>query len=132
MNPNEEAFVNAFIVREKRSRYLQFLASSKRRREILDRLNHTLDYDPALATRLPSEHQSADAVERLLKQKGAGATCHLIADSHNVDGQDLPLKEALTQAVTHDFGLIVCCVPGRLAFYKAEDIGHWYIFERKP
>src|SRR5437016_7970597 len=49
---HEEAFVQAFIVPDKQSRYLSLLASRKRRVEFLDRLNHHLDYDPSFAVRV--------------------------------------------------------------------------------
>lgn len=51
----EAAFVKAFIVKEKQERYLQLLASPKRRREILDRFNHNLDFDPKYAAIVPKE-----------------------------------------------------------------------------
>src|SRR5438132_1906081 len=44
---DEEAFVRAFIVPEKQERYLSLLLSPKRRRDILARLDHQLDYDCA-------------------------------------------------------------------------------------
>lgn len=92
MNQDEEAFVNAFIIRKKRSRYLQLLSNPKHRHEILDRLNHALDFAPTFATLLPPEQRSVEQVEKLLRQKAAEATCHIIADTGDIDGQDLPLQ----------------------------------------
>lgn len=58
--------------------------------------------------------------------------CHVMAKSLATDGEDSPLREALTQVIAHDSGSVLCCLPGRLAFHKAEAIeGAWYIFERK-
>ena len=127
----EAAFVKAFIVKDKQERYLQILGSPKRRREMLDRFNHNLDFDPKYAALVPKELRVADKLAHLLQARGAGETCHVIADSLDADGLDLPLREALTEVIAHDFGSVLCCLPGRLAFHKAEAIEQaWYIFER--
>ena len=56
MHPHEEALVRAFFVPSKRARYLTLLGNPKRRRKILDRLNHHAadDLDPRFTTLLPS------------------------------------------------------------------------------
>ena len=127
----EAAFVKAFIVKEKQERYLQLLNSPKRRREILDRFNHNLDFDPKYAAIVPKELRTLDKMAHLLRAHGAGEMCHVIADALDADGQDLPLREALAEVIAHDFGSVLCCIPGRLAFHKAEAIEQaWYIFER--
>ena len=66
---HETAFVKAFIKREKWARYLQLLANRKRREEILVRLNHKLDYLPALATEVPEDQDYPEALERLLRDQ---------------------------------------------------------------
>ncbi len=127
----EAAFVKAFIVKDRQERYLQLLANPKRRREILDRFNHNLDFDPKYAAVVPKELRTADQLAHLLKARGAGETCHVIADSLNCDGQDMPLRDALAEVIAHDFGSVLYCVPGRLAFHKAEVIEQrWYVFQR--
>jgi hypothetical protein len=134
MEPNEQeaAFVKAFIVKDRQERYLQFLASPKRRREILDRFNHVLDFDPKFAALVPKEFRAADKLTQLLRKRGATEHCHVMAASLAIDGRDLPLQEALSEVIAHDFGSVLCCLPGRLAFHKAEAIEQaWYIFERK-
>ncbi len=51
---DEELTVRAFIVPAKRTRYLSFLASPKRRGKILDGLNHCFDIDSRFATAIKS------------------------------------------------------------------------------
>ena len=132
LNEQEADFVRAFIVKDKQERYLQFLASPKRRREILDRFNHVLDFDPKFADLVPKEFRTADTLTQLLRKHGASETCHVMADSLGVDGADLPLREAVAKVIAHDFGSVLCCLRGRLAFHKAEAIEKaWYIFERR-
>ena len=127
---HEEAFVRAFIVPDKQSRYLDQLASRKRRGLFLDRLNHALDYDPAFATRVPPSQQTAISIEALLRKRGAPDTCHTISSLAEWDGRDLPLREALDLVVGFSIGTVLCCVPSRLAYYEAEDMGERYILAR--
>jgi hypothetical protein len=131
MQDHESAFVSAFIIPKKRSRYRQFLSNPKKRPKILDRLNHVLDLDYSYATRL-DRSASLESLERQLREKGAGGICHVIADVSELDGRDIPLREALDYVYYGCFfGIIVSCVPGRLALYKDEAPGAMYLLERK-
>ncbi len=129
MNEHEVAFVMAFIIRERRERYLSMLGNPKRRRKILDRLNHSQDIDFSLARQVPPAC-SGDSLAVLLKRLGAGDTCHVIADSSEMDGHTLPLREALWRATFHGFGVVLSCLPGRLCFYKPESPTPGFILER--
>lgn len=127
----EIAFVKAFIVKDKQERYLQLLAGPRRRRNILDRFNHFLDFDPRYASLVPKELRTVDKMAQLLTAHGAGKICHVITDSLDCDGQDLPLRDALAEVIAHDFGSVLCGLPGRLAFHKAEAVEQaWYVFAR--
>lgn len=128
---HEQAFADAFVHREKRARYRQFLANPKRRRQVLDRLNHGMDIDRSWAIRIMPADRSAAAVARLLRKKGSGPICHVIADGLEIDGQDVLLSEALAQVEAHDFGVVLSCIPGQLAFYKEEAPGEWFVLERR-
>ncbi len=127
---HEAAFVKAFITSEKRARIIQYLSNPKRRKEILHRMSHDLPYMPEFATDVPGEQDFPGALEKLLRAKGAGPTCHLIAEGLKADGKELPLGEALTLICMHEFGAILSCLPGRLAYYKPEAPGHGFILER--
>ncbi len=128
---HEAAFAKAFLASEKRARFVQFLADPKRRKEMLDRLNHDLPYMPGFATGVPSHQDYPDELEKLLKAKGAGPTCQVIADGLKADGRELPLREALNLICMHERGAILSCLPGRLAYYKPESPGQGILFERQ-
>ena len=55
----EEDIINAFVVRRKRERHIDFLRSPRRRREFLDQLYHFNDFDPACIVPLALSHASA-------------------------------------------------------------------------
>jgi hypothetical protein len=127
---HEEAFVRSFIVAEKQARYIEQLASPKRRRQLLDRLDHALDYDPAFAIRIPPSQQKPASIETLLRKKGAGDICHTISSSSDWDAREMPLAEALELVVGSGMGTVLSCVPGRLAYYEAEDMSERYLLSR--
>ena len=126
----EEAFVRAFIVPEKRDRYLSILANPRRRVKILGELYHDLSTIAARTTKIENRDHGPEVIEKLLKQKGAGATCYLISPKRDLDQQEMPLREALDSLILTDSVAVACCVPGRLAYYKAELTQ--YILEHKP
>ena len=126
----EEAFVRAFIVPEKRERYLSILANPRHRVKVLKELYHGLGTISARITRIANRDHYPEPVEKLLRQKGAGSVCYLISPERDLDQQEMPLREMLDKLILQDGVAIACCIPGRLAYYKAELAG--YILEHKP
>jgi hypothetical protein len=127
---HEEAFAKAFLLSEKRARFIQYLAQPKRRKEMLACLNHDLPYMPGFATEVPGEQDYPEELEKLLRAKGAGPSCFVMADGLKADRRELPLREALQLVCLHDRGAILSCLPGRLAYYKPESPGPGLVFER--
>ena len=116
MNSHEEATIRAFVIPSRRTRWLESLASAKRRRSCLDKLNHCRDLDERYATALPS---NTDIVS-LLRSCGAPARCYLLSDTKEIDGLELPLEEAVSATEAAGWGTIISCIPGRLAYYYDE------------
>jgi len=127
---HEAAFAKAFLASEKRARFIQHLADPKRRKEMLDQLNHNLPYMPGFSMEVPSELDFPMELEKLLVAKGAGPTCYVIADGLKADRRVLPLHEALHLVCLHPWGAILSCIPGRLAYYKPESPRPGLILER--
>jgi hypothetical protein len=126
MNAHEEAIIRSFIVREKRSRYLELLGNKKRRAEVTDCLNHFQDLDPRYSMIVPS---TANVVG-LLQAKGAPDTCCVISDIRDIDGQTMLLQEAISTIEHEGWGTLVGCIPGRLAYYYGEQGERRLILER--
>ena len=116
MHPHEEATIRAFVAPPRRTRWLESLASPKRRRRFLDRLNHCRDIDERYATPLPS---NADVVA-ILRASGAPGTCYILSDTENLDGRELPLAEAVVEAESGGWGTLISCIPGQLGYYYDE------------
>lgn len=120
---DEEALIRAFVVASRRTRYLDLVASKKRRPKFLLKLGHFADLDPRFATELHGVETSDHAVIARLKKLGAPDECYVISDSA-LDGLRLPLDEAVRKVVMYGMTSFVSSIPGRLAFFRNEE-GYW-------
>jgi hypothetical protein len=128
---HEQALVSVFVIPEKRTRYAEFLPNPNRRGEIVNRFCHFFDFVPALATQVKRDTPSRLAA--LLRARGAGDTAHVIGGGDKIDGKDLPLEQAIDDALSDQGGVVVSCIPGRLALYMQEfPPGDTFILSSKP
>jgi len=130
MNSHEEQFVRAFIVPQKRDRYLTLLESKRGRAKLLDGFNHCHDLDPRYATLIPANQQSDSSIEALLRRKGAPEICYVMSDNREIDGREMSLSDALVKTVGVGAGTLISCLPGKLAYFELEDLGERYILAR--
>jgi hypothetical protein len=121
--PAEDLTIRAFIVRERRDRFLELLASSKHRKKITDSLAHPNPawFDSRYVRQIPSSQSSNVGIGNLLRAKGAGPTCWVICEDKHIDGREIELNEMLNHIVGREIGTILCCIPGKLAFVESED-----------
>lgn len=112
----EEATVRAFLAPARRERWLALLASARRRREVLDALNHGDVLDGRFATAVAPSVDLAD----LLRRHGAPARCYAISDDPLLDQRSLPVEVALARVSRTNQGTILCCLPGRLGLLIQE------------
>jgi len=123
-----EALIEAFVVPERRERYLFLARTPKRRTELTNRLAHWRDFDARFAAILPPSAQTSPAaVVRFLAARGAPQSCYVLSESPEHDGQVMPLADAAAAAVGRGMGTVLSCIPGRLAYYESED-GERYVF----
>lgn len=130
MNAHEQAFVEAFIDPVRRERYLSLLASPKRRQMVLERLNHQLDLRADLEIQVLANATDSGIVAAL-RDRRSPEVSHIIADASDRDGMEFPLVDSIAFATIHPFGVIISCIPGRLACYKAESPSPLFLLERK-
>ena len=119
MHPHEAQIVRTFFVREKRERYLAMLGGSQRPKA-LGRLNHFHDLDERWSRII----ESPTDVLSLLRELGALGTCYVLSDIPEIDGRDMPLAEAIGIAEVGNWGTIIGCIPGKLAYYRGEASQH--------
>lgn len=130
MNIHEEQFAHSFIVPEKRARYLSLLESKRGRKKLLEGFYHCHDLDTRYAKPLPASQASDQAIEKLLKSKGAPEVCYVMSADSSLDGREMFLSEALFETVCGDGGTLISCIAGKLAYFELEPFDGRYILER--
>jgi hypothetical protein len=113
--------ISAFVIKQKRDRYVEKLSSEKKRREFVKSLAHFADFDPRFIVSIAPSLQHAPSIESLLRAKGAPETCLAISEMKEIDSKFIPLADALKRTIGYQMGTILCCLPGRLAFFESED-----------
>lgn len=120
---HEEQFVRAFIQKQRRERAAFLLSDPKRRRQFTEKLAHFRWFDERFATRLtPSLAHSAADIVSLLRSKGAGPMVWVISEIRDLDGQALPIHEGTTAIYGQLRGSVLLCIPGKLAFFRGEEM----------
>jgi hypothetical protein len=132
MNATAESdFIEAFVVPDKRERYVSFLNSPKRRPKFLRELYHFRDFDPACLVSVAGPSDSAEGLISELRRRGAPVECRVISVQADLDGAIRPLAEVIRAVFALVEGTIVVCIPGKLAYYEGEAPRNRYILDRK-
>jgi hypothetical protein len=120
MHPHESAFVESFIVKPRRERALELLASSKNRHKFTRKFDHHgRDYIvPECIRSIEPRHQHPPDIAATLREMGAPDTCHVIGGKW--DGEDMELLIALKEIVGYGTGTVLSCIPGKLAYFEGE------------
>jgi hypothetical protein len=119
----------AFVVKQKRDRCVEKISSAKKRKEFVSGLAHWNDFDPQFVVRITPSSQHPAGIEAILRAKGARPTCQVISENCALDLKTVTLEDALKETVGYQMGTILCCIPGRLAYFENEDSR--FILERK-
>jgi len=124
------ALIRAFVAPERQERLLTLLGSARGRAKLRDGLAHFSALDGRYIVPIAGNEQSPEAIARLLRRRGAPATCVLLAEDDALDGQTLPLEDALRRVVGRGMGAFVSCVAGELAYFESEEPGERCLLSR--
>ena len=127
---HEEALIGAFVQSQRRERLLLLLGGKKGRDKFRRMLAHPRYLDERFARPIPANEHSPSAIAQRLRTQGAPERCYVISEITELDGQWMPLHDALAQSVGRGMGTFISCVPGRLAYFEAEDAGERYVLQR--
>jgi hypothetical protein len=100
------------------------------RRRLQNELRHLNAFDPRWTRRLSAAEQTAHAISEQLRALGAGATCHVLSENDEIDGQSLPIEEALDRVVGLGYGTLFIAVPGVLAYFEGEELSDRQLLHR--
>ena len=109
----------AFLSKDARARARELLWSA-RRSKWTGRLPHWVEFDTGTALAIEASSHTAESIERLLRKAGAKDHCWLVSENSDLDGNSLPLREALDRVVGQGFATVISCLPGRLGYYEGE------------
>jgi hypothetical protein len=118
---HEQSVLRAFILPTMRKRYVEFLATPKRRKKLLEQLAHFKHLDPRFVVEIAPNKTNPVEVARLLAARGAGSNCWVISEASALDGREMDLREALQRTIGYGMGTILSCVPGKLAYFEDEE-----------
>lgn len=122
MHPAEEALIRTFVQKERRPRAIFELETRNRRRKFLERLAHHYEsvFEPGCLIPIPEAGADVRRLAQLLRRHGAGETCHVLSSNAAVDGQDMPLTDALLAVVGYGRPSVLICEPGPVAYFESE------------
>jgi hypothetical protein len=120
---HEQEFVRAFIVKARQERCTFLLSDPSLRQKFRDALPHFKWLDERFAHAIsPKVAHTAAELVGLLRSKGAGRTVWVISQKREIDGREMSLEDAMKQIWGAQQGTILSCVPGKLAFFKDEEM----------
>lgn len=125
---NEQALIAAFVKRNKRDRYREFLSNPRLRHKFIRGLAHFTDFDLQYRVPIPSNKLFVDNIAVELHKRHCPTFVFVISEDPALDNKELPLLQALRQVVGRGMGAVLSCIPGRLVFVETED--ERFILER--
>ena len=125
---NEHSLIAAFVTRNKRDRYREFVSNPRSRHKFTHQLAHFTDFDPKYRLSILSNSLFVENIVRELQKRHSPNFVFAISEDPALDQKELPLAEALQQIVGRGMGTVLSCIPGRLAFVETED--ERFILER--
>ena len=118
---DEVEVVRAFIDPKRRERYLEFLATPKRRVKFISQLAHFKALNPNWLVGIPPNQQNLSSLIESLTGMGAGPRCRVISENLELDARELDLRIALEETLGRQMGTIISCIAGRLGYFEDED-----------
>ncbi|MEY8754357.1 hypothetical protein AB9M93_07285 [Peribacillus frigoritolerans] len=118
----EDIIVKSFFNKRIQQRVLFELFSAKKRMDAIGRLNHNYltTLREEFMIEIPKPNSDPEEIENLLKKQGAGNDCYAISWNDSIDGKYMSLTSALEVSVGEGFPSIISCIPGKLAYFEAE------------
>lgn len=116
-------FVNSFVIRNRRARFLEFLASKRRYNDFLNELLHDpRHFDPRVIVELPGNEQTIHHVLSQLRALGGGETAYMVGDCGEFeDGHTGNLETLLHTCIGSMEDALVYCLKGNVAYYEGHE-----------
>ena len=102
---HETEFIRAFVIRQKRERFLEFVTSKKGRGKFTFELDHPNFISTEFTRKIVPAQQTAQAIYSLLRKSHAPDICYVISSNEEIDACQFPALDALRKTIGRGLGL---------------------------
>ena len=120
----ERAFINKYVVKNKRQRYLGFIGSPKRRSAFLEMLYHGQDLDKSKLRPLKGLFKT-EVVEWVAQRQID--SCYIISVDPALDGRKMTVAAALNEIRPYVEASVLIFGQGELIYYMGEPPHNEYL-----
>ena len=121
--------IKKFVIKEKQSRYIQFISSNRTRKKFLNVLPHFRDFKWDLFEEIGSEFELSRRLEAL---RSRVSNCYVISEDSNIDQKTLPVDEALNMLGGYrDHATILVFGNVEMIYFEGEPPKNQYISKIK-
>jgi hypothetical protein len=111
--------IHLFVIKEKRTRFLEFIESTKRYDDFLNELlNDPQNFKLECIIEVPNNEQYIEIISRKLRKLGAGVKAYLVSSNDEIDGNTGNLENIL--AFVGSEGLVFC-LGTHLGYYEGHE-----------
>ena len=122
----EEKFIEKFLIKEKKDRYLTFVKKEKTRKKLLNELYHFKDFNWKLFKEIKNSENERDVIlKKIANWKNIG-TCYVISVDQLYDGKTFTVHQAIEEIVGVE-GTILIFGEMEVVYYEAEAFDGRYI-----
>ena len=124
----EQAFIQRYVLKSKRDRYLSFIATEKNRGKFLSMLYHGQDLDKRLFIQVGGSYQQQlDAVCTKANVVKNGGRCYVVSINRQIDGQEMDSLEAINLVVCHIEATLLLFGEMSGVYYEGEAPFNYYL-----
>jgi hypothetical protein len=110
--------IKKFVRKEKQSRFIQFILSSKNRKKFLNELPHFKDFKLELFEEVRVNERKI-IFNKLKSLKGNQDTCYVISENSTIDQKQITIEEAIS-FLSSGFATILVFGQAEMIYYEGE------------
>lgn len=124
----ESLFINRYVIKNKRQRYLDFIGNPKRRGAFLEMLYHGQDLNFSLFQQLKGNYQQGvDAIFNKAGTVKGGDKCYIVSVGSVLDGKQIFTTEAIERLVCNEEGFLIIFGELEVVYYEGEPPHNQYL-----
>jgi hypothetical protein len=122
----EQTFINKYVIKEKRNRYLNFIAKEKTRKKFTRELAHTLDLDWRKFREISGNDSEKKLIISKIEANKHISSCYVISYWEKYDGKLFSVDDAINDIIGEQ-EVILIFGNAEVVYYEGEAPGNRYI-----